>query len=191
LMPKINEDLAGNLEAAFQVGEQGSEDVEAYAVDAFLKYQMPVLETAKPALEGGLYYLSGDDPDTAKNEGWNPLWARYPQRSELYVFAYDAARWSNLIMPRTVFTATLNKWVSMRAAVSYLMAAEDNGPGTGEERGWLYQLMTDFNMGENLLMKKDKLTGHILFDILEPGDYYTADQQNTSLFARWQLLYTF
>ena len=36
----------------------------------------------------GYEYLSGDDPSTDTNEAFDPLWARWPQWSENYVYTY-------------------------------------------------------------------------------------------------------
>ena len=42
---------------------------------------------------------------------------------------------------------------------------------------------------QNEWLPKDKLTGHLLLDVLDPGDYYT--QTKTAIFARWQFMYEF
>ena len=189
LMPKINDSLSGNLELAGQIGEQGDKDLEAYAIDAALKCAIPCPYGTKPTVEAGVYVLSGDDPDTADNEGWNPLWARYPQRSELYVFSYPVGRWSNLMQPRICLSVEPTKWMKAKASVSYLEAMEDDGPGDCKERGMLYTLRTDFVLGEKLFMAKDKLTAHVLAEVLEPGDYYIVDE--TAVFYRWELAYAF
>jgi len=188
LMPKFNDELSGNLEVAGQLGRQGSANLKGYGVDAFLLYAVPV-ETLKPAIEGGVYYLSGNDPDTADNEGWNPLWARFPQRSELYVFSYDGSRWSNLAQPRLRLNfGPWQKWKGYLGA-SYMYAPEDDGPGDGHERGWLYQGKVEYMVAENMLRPKDKLSTYILMDVLEPGNYYKED--DTAYFLRWEVMYIF
>lgn len=192
LMPQFSDRLSGNLEAAYQLGEQGDVDVEGYMVDAFLTWKAPVLEDMKPAVSYGLYCLSGDDPSSEDDEGWNPLWARYPQFSELYVYAFDAegaGRWSNLTAPHVDLVLSPLKWLKTTAMLYYMWAPEENGPGGGNERGWLGVLKGEFTIGENLLCKRDKLTGHLLLELLEPGDYYNVD--DTALFARWELMYAF
>ena len=189
LMPKFNDALSGNLEVAGQIGEEGDTDIEAYAIDAFLKYGLPFAKTMKPALEAGVYILSGDDPDTDDNEAWDPLWARYPQRSDLYVFVYPVGYWTNLRMTRLAYTMEPAKWMKIKAMVSYLEAMEDDGPGDGKERGWLYTLRNDFTLGEKMLTSKDKLTACALAEVLEPGDY-SVDTE-TAVFYRLELNYAF
>ena len=192
LMPKFNDRLSGNLELAYQIGERGDQDVSGYMGDACVTYKLPFADSIKPAMDVGVYYLSGDDPDTAADEGWNPLWARYPQYSELYVYAYDAegaARWNNLAMPRAVISAQLCKWMKGSAGIAYLYAPEKNGPGGGSDRGLLSSLKSEFTLKEGMLTKTDKLTGHLQVDWLEPGNYYNVN--DTAIFARWQLNYEF
>ena len=179
---------------AYQRGDRGEQEVSGYMVDAFLTSTLPVMEDWKPAVDFGLYYLSGDDPNTADDEGWNPLWARYPQMSDLYVYAFDAdgaGRWSNVSMPHAGLTLSPAKWLKTTAMVGYMFAPEKNGPGGGDERGLLCTLKNEFTIGENLLLHKDKLTGHIQVEVLQPGNYYSSQEDNTAVFARWEIAYAF
>ena len=102
-MPVFTNHLKGNLEAAYQVGN----DISAFMDDAKAVLSIESLAAQKARMGLGWYYLSGDDPETSEDEGWNPLWARYPQYSELYVYAFDtdgAGRWSNVNMPYIDFS---------------------------------------------------------------------------------------
>lgn len=192
LMPVFNDTLTGNLEVAGQYGMHGDTDMHGFMVDAFVAKKF-VQTTATPVLKGGVYLLSGDDPKTATDEGWNPLWARCPQNSELYVFAYDAEqstfRWSNLIDPNVSLSIAPTKRSKTTASIHYLGAFEADGNGGGRDRGWLGQLRQDFTLAENTLRKADKLTTYFLVESLLPGDYYA--HSDMGLFARWELLYTF
>jgi len=189
LLPKFGKYVEGNFESALQVGDRGSESAVACMLDWYLTVKPAVLDVVKPAVDFGVYYLSGNKASTAMDEGWNPLWSRTPM-SDLYVFAYDDARWSNLLMPHVGLTLTPTKKFKTNFSLNYLSAPEDDGAGTGHERGWLAIFRNDFTLGEDLLRKKDKLTAHLYFEALEPGDYY-ADNLDTAYFARWQVMYTF
>jgi hypothetical protein len=192
LLPEFSERLKGNFELAGQYGSRGDQDVQGYMLDAIVTYAVPAIEDMKPAVDCGWYYLSGDDPDSSKDEGWNPLWARYPQYSDMYVYAYDAdgaGRWSNLNMPHAGLSLSPAKWLKTTAMVAYLFAPEKDGPGGGDERGFLAVLKGEFTIGESLLMHKDKLAGHLQVEILEPGNYYNVN--DTAVFARWELAYSF
>lgn len=193
LMPKFSETLSGNLELAGQFGERGDASILGYMADAFVVQKLGVLPALKPAADAGVYYLSGDDPSTKDDESWDPLWARYPQFSELYVYALDneetGARWSNLLMPHVGLTLNPLATLKTTASVGYLYAPEDDGPGGGHERGWLAVLKNEFTLAQNWLRAKDKLTGHLWLEALEPGDYYKVD--DLALFARWEINYLF
>lgn len=189
VMPKVGP-VKGNLEVAYQFGDFGDVDTSGAMVDALLSWEL-YSTGMKPTLDVGCYYLSGDDPTTAdKDEGWNPLWARYPQNSELYVFAYGGpGRWSNLGMPFIGASMQVAKDVKLKVRVADLTAPQDDGPGTGHRRGLLGQVITEFTVCNKLFGKNDKVTGHVLADVLKEGDYYTT--RDTEIFARWQLMYAF
>jgi hypothetical protein len=190
LMPKFSDMLSGNLEVAGQTGSRGDADLQAYMVDAYASCKLPVMKDMAPVADAGVYMLSGDDPKTRDDEGWNPLWARYPQFSELYVYCVPRGRYSNLTMPNAKITMSPTKRVKTTAMLGYMMAAEDDGPGDGKARGWLGTVKGEFTIAEKMLTKTDKLTGHLLAEVLEPGDYY-ADSEDTSYFLRWEVMYAF
>ena len=166
--------------------------MHGYMVDAFLAQKFTKVATT-PVLKGGVYLLSGDDPKTASDEGWNPVWSRCPQSSELFVFAYDAeqsvSRWSNLIDPYVSLSISPTKKTKTTATIHHLSAFEADGNGGGTDRGWLGQLKQEFTLAENALRAKDKLTTYFLVECLEPGNYYK--NQDTGYFARWELMYSF
>jgi hypothetical protein len=191
LMPTFSSHLKGNLEAAYQTGN----DISAFMIDAKAVLFIEPLVAQKARIGLGWYYLSGDDPETSKDEGWNPLWARWPQYSELYVYAFDtdgAGRWSNLNMPYIDFSISPLKKLRIDLLLGYMWAPEDNGAGGGNDRGLLITCKNNFTLKEKLFTPKDKLSGHLLFEFMEPGNYYTDDQQDhTAAFLRAELSYSF
>lgn len=190
LVPKFGANLDGNLETAYQFGTRGDVDAQGMMVDAGLTYRLPVAEkTLAPTLKAGVYYLSGDDPGSDKDESWDPLYARFPQNSELYVYSYEVGRWSNLMMSMLSAAVTPVKNLTTTIGVSYLTAPEDDGPGDGDVRGTLYVAKAEYTVRENMFRLKDKLAVHAWLEVLEPGNYYAAD--DTAVFARWQVMYTF
>jgi len=178
LMPKFTENLTGNLEAAGQLGKRGDQDVSGWMVDAKLSQNFPTAGSVDPTASIGFYHLSGDDPDSADDEGWNPLWARYPQQSELYVYAWDAdgaGRWSNTTLPYAGVDVAFGKKVSLNLLGGWMMAPEEDGPGGGNGRGALYTAWLKFKIN-------DTWFGHLLGEFVDPGDYYLVD--DTAYFAR-------
>ena len=192
-MPKFNDQFDASAELAYQMGKTGDNDMDGLMLDAMANWHIPSDGEMQPCLGLGWYYLSGNDPDSADDEGWNPLWARWPQYSELYIYAFDAdgaGRWSNVNMPHVDFTISpLGKNWKSKLMGAYLMAPEKDGPGGGDERGLLGTWRNDFLLKEKLLGQKDKLFGHLLFEVLEPGNYYNVGK--TSYFVRLEISYAF
>jgi len=185
LMPRFTDSLTGNLEAAGQIGERGPQDVNGWMVDANLSYTFPLCEKVNPSVSAGVYHLSGDDPDTADDEGWNPLWSRWPQYSELYVYAYDAdgaGRWSNVTMPYLSLGVPFSPRASLDVLCGHMFAPEKNGPGGGDQRGTLITAWLKFKLN-------DAWSGHLLGEFVHPGDYYNV--ADTAHFVRVEFMCKF
>ncbi len=184
LMPQFTERLSGNLELAGQLGERGDQDVSGWMVDAKLSYKFPV-DTLNPTGSVGLYHLSGDDPNTTDDEGWNPLWSRWPQYSELYVYAFDAdgaGRWSNVTMPYAELDLPVHAKAGFTILGGYMLAPEENGPGGGDERGFLGTCWFKYKLN-------DIWTGHVLAEVVDPGNYYNVG--DTAHFVRVEFMCRF
>ena len=186
--------VGGNLELAFQCGERGDEEVQGWMVDVSIRNSFFLDSRYKPSLEYGIYTLSGDKSDSDKDESWNPLWARAPQISELYVFSYDseqsAARWSNLLAPHMDLVAS-NLLFNAKTTLAfyYLRALEDDGAGDGKNRGMLYVFKNEFTLAEKKLTNQDKLSGVVWIEALDPGNYHS--REDAAVFVRGELMYSF
>ena len=192
VLPKLTETLSAEFEGAAQAGEKdGGNSTAGYMGYAGLTYKPLVDSTAKPYFTGSLYYLSGDkdrgadDNDTA----WDPLWARWPQFSEMYVynFNYGAGYWSNLLYPSVetgVGFAPGHK-VYASAGPMYAAVEDDLGGGNGDLYGWLGVARYDFPLWKKIFGKRGELFGHVMVEVLDPGDYYTSDKW--AYFLRWQV----
>lgn len=182
LMPKIAEGLTGNLEMAYQ----STVGMDAFMIDALAKWQIEGMEDQKANLGLGWYHLSED---------WNPVFARWPQYSELYVYSFDttgAGQWKNVSMPHVDFSISPCKAFKSDLMLGYMFAPEDDGPGTGHNRGLLFTWWNKFTIAEQLFTDKDKLTGHVLFELMQPSSYYTPEQRDhTATFTRLELNYAF
>ena len=194
LMPKLSDaGVDANLEFAYQFGDDDDDnDLEGSMFDGVINWHLPVATDLKMVLGVGYYYLSGDDPNTSKDEGWDPLWARWPQYSELYVYAWDAERagwWSNLSMPHVDFSLIPWKGGKLKLLVGQMSAPEDDGPGDGDTRGILATARLDFTLAKGLLRENDRLFGHLTYEYFDPDDYYQVDRP--AHFARWELSYVF
>jgi hypothetical protein len=199
LMPKFTETISGELEGAVQSGEKDDgKNTAGYMGYAGLRYDPAVEWTMKPFVNAGVYYLSGDDSNGDGNgdNGWNPVWARWPQISELYVLEWrnGAGYWTNLIYPHIEGGFNISKQHKLFASVGSMHAADadDRGGESGSHYGWLGTICYDFPIFTDVFGRDDKrgnLFGRLQAEVLEPGDYY--DSNKTAYFLRWELMATF
>jgi hypothetical protein len=181
-------------------GEKGAsqyegQDRRGYGGYVFGKYQFADV-TFKPEFELRFVYLSGDDPDTAKNEDFDPLYSKQPYWNELlgYVmineFIREAARvafyWSNSQLYMAKVNMALSADTKLSLSYQYWRANEWAQPipareemfGTGYERGHLptFRLTHKFNKN---------LDAFLQYEYFIPGDFY-ADNAKNGQFLRWQ-----
>lgn len=149
-----------------------------------------------PSLKLGFTYTTGDDPNTEDYEGWDDFYAQWPKYSELYVYSlYDGFKgrngsndadigvWGNMIIPEAMITVKPTSKLTQSIRYLYYLADEDNGPGSGKDRGQNIQWLTNYVFDQNT-------SGHILVEWFDPGNYY-ADGSDEAFFARFQLMYKF
>lgn len=182
-MPKsAGGNLEGNVELAYQ-SNQGSSEI---MIDALAKLHIDALSEQNGTVGLGWYYLSED---------WNPVFARFPQYSDLYVQSYattGAGAWKNLSMPHVDFSISPINGLKTDLLLGYMMAPEDDGLGGGHNRGWLFTCKNSFTLKKGLFSESDSLGGHLLFEVFQPEDYYKGSQQDkTASFARAELSYSF
>ena len=144
----------------------------------------------KPYVQLGWWGFSGDDPKTKDRiEGWDPIFGRWPKWSELYIYSQfrekGVAYWTNtgMWMGEAGFAPT--KKLGMRATY-YHMDSFQPFPGstaifgTGTRRGEMYQARVDLKANKNW-------SGHVLWEHLLPGNFYSA--QSPGYFLRFEVIY--
>lgn len=185
LRPQFTPTLSADFEYAYQASP--SSDADRRAFFAFSGLTFAPAHATKPHVSVNVLYLSGDDPDTAKREDWNPLFGRYPWISELVVFAYDtegAGCWNNLLYGYIDAGFSPAEGHRLAASAGIMAADEKDGAGGGRTRGCLVTGRYDFP-----IPIVDNLCGYLLAEAFFPDDYYTSDK--TAYFLRWQIAYSF
>jgi hypothetical protein len=142
-------------------------------------------------------YLSGDDPDTATNEQFDPLWGRWPQWSEL--LAYTVAlenrpgEFTNLQRFALGWTAFPTKKAEVRANYHLLFAAQkdsyENGANAGffsNDSSFRGQLLT----GWFIYKFNEHVSSHVVAELFFPGSFYSDARNETAGFFRYQLEFT-
>jgi len=135
--------------------------------------------------------LSGDDPETDKDEGWTPPFSRWPVWSELYIYSLiketGVANWSNLWFANAEFVFSPADPVKIRLSYYKMMAFEaytmsSSFYGGGKNRGDLFQIRTDFKLPAGF-------SGHAVYEYHLPGNFYDGDDPGH--FLRFELNYVF
>lgn len=188
---RLSGTLVDNLsyagEATAQLGEYDKEDQRAYGGYLHATYKMPDCPL-NTALNLGVVYLSGDDPNTNAHEGWDPILARWPKWSELYIYSLlteavggtgnHIAYWTNMQIYRAKISAKPLDKMSVDLVYQYLMANEETGSGSGKSRGQNPQLIVKYAFN-------DWLSAHLWGEYFVPSSYYSGDDDG--FFARWEL----
>jgi hypothetical protein len=140
---------------------------------------------------GGYIGTSGDNPDTKdKVEGWDPIFARWPKYSELYIYSQvnekAVAYMTNTGMWQAEAVYSPVKPVSCRFTLYHMGAtypfrgsAQTFGKGTA--RGNMPQVRVDY-------VRNSHWKGHVLYERLVPGSFYSL--QSPAHFLRFEVIYT-
>jgi hypothetical protein len=154
----------------------------------------------KPKVEIGYVYLSGDDPKSKKDEGFNPLFSRNPNWNELIIYTYlletrskggpIPGYWTNLKMPLVNLYLSPLANLSLKLGYQKLYADEKTQglpsymfSNKGTDRGDLYLIMANYQFRKGL-------TGMLQYEIFDPDDFY-AKKAKTAHFFRAELRYRY
>ena len=196
IMPKFNQSLSGNLEIAYQTGNMTNNtvtDLEGWLVDAKLAYRLPLASGYKPVIDLSYYYLSGDDPNSSTSyEGWWQVFGRWSQSREIAVYGSIGVNasprnspgwWTNLSTPSLGLNMAITEKGKFDVRGAWLMVDEDNGAGTGKNRGLYLTSKFRYNFTE-------KISGQLIYEFLDPGNYYLDSAKNAH-FSQAQMVVNF
>jgi hypothetical protein len=195
----IDDNWKYSAEAAQQLGhkknfftDQDMHDLCAFGLNSRLSYFLndPLNNNFRLAYE----FMSGDDPDTKTIEAFDPLWARWPRWSELYVYTVAAETRIGEItnLHRLGPGWSFNPCKKLEVVTDYqlLFADEntragnamfsDNGLFRGELiTAWLKYKFNPF------------ISGHLVGEFFFPGNYYSDFANDPAVFLRYELTLTF
>ena len=195
LMPKINDKLSAEFEAAVQLGQTDGQsgmegrDIAAWMTYAGLTYSEKEV-FGKPKLTGALLYLSGDEDsyykttDGSTDTSWNPVFNRSTWFSEICSGMYDQYRWSNLIYPHLEAGLEPYSKHKVKLQCGPMFAAEKDNGATDNYRGLYTQLRYDFPLLSKVFGKRGDVTGAVVGEAMYYGDYYAHDVADTDM-ATW------
>jgi hypothetical protein len=196
-----------SVEGAYQFGQKQDptvkvpvaraheRDIDAFGGNARLSY------LCKDSINNQFHlvyeYLSGDDPNTDRDEMFDILWGRWPRLSELYLYSYiyetsgKVAQWNNLHRFGGGWTMTPLNGMHLGVYYNALFAPEKIPTRTvnpslftmdGDFRGHYLQAVLKHQFNKHL-------AGHLWGEWIWAGDYYATRDLLT--FIRAELLFTF
>jgi hypothetical protein len=152
--------------------------------------------TWKPEFDLRFVYLSGDDPNTAKNETWDPLFSRNPYWNELIIYTLVPETgkfggpipgyWTNMEILKASVKLNFSPATNLALAYQHLWAPESTSglaPATmfsnsGTDRGHLPTAILSHKFSKNV-------DGMLQLEYFIPGNFYASKDNAT--FFRWQL----
>lgn len=175
-------------EYAYQTGEyDGGADRTGHGGYIFVGNRFKDVRWS-PKLDVGVVYLSGDDPDSSDDEGWNPLFSRWPAWSWIMAANLAPERglgyWTNMQMYRANLSLGFSRETRLDLWYNYMRANEDTSSKApfyshdGKERGHLAQARVSHTFSE-------KIDGYFHIEYMIPGNYYRHD--DPAMFVRLQL----
>jgi hypothetical protein len=200
---EFNDNWQLRAEGAYQFGEKERYDpsnpfgamltdgsLSAFGFNSRLTYFFH--DEWKTQIRGSYEYLSGDDPSTAQDEQFDPLWGRWPQFSELYIYTYAIetriAETTNLhrlgiggsIFPTDKLEFCLDYHYLLADENSLANVAPATFSSNGDERGHLIAALCRYKINKHMF-------GHLVGEVFFPGDYYTDARDSTATFLRAEL----
>jgi hypothetical protein len=147
----------------------------------------------KPYVLGGYWYMSGDDPGTSnRDEGFDPLFSRWPKWSELYIYSQFREKgvgyWTNLSMLQAEAAFAPWKKANWRFTYYHMDALQPFTTGsaaifgTGTRRGEQFQTRLDVTFSPSW-------RAHALYEYHLPGKFYRVG--DAGYFVRFEVMYTF
>ena len=179
-------------EAAYQWGNRNGRDLSAYGFTGRLLYDLG--DARDNRLHADLELLSGDDPGSATDGAFDPLWGRWPQWSELMIYQWPldsrVAEATNLLRLNLGWLAQLHERTLASVDYHALFANEEstrfpaqraNISGDGRFRGHLLTAWLKARLGEHV-------SGHLMAEYLVPGEFYAEHRRDDSYFVRAELV---
>jgi len=203
--PDLNDVVGGvpkNLNLAPSAQSTGFRGLDAFGLQSKVTYMFK--DNLNNQLSLSAEFLSGDNPNTSRDEMFDVLWGRWPAWSEMYnIYSYvqetRVGQTANLIRFGPTWTLTPMPKMDLSASYYLLLADQDKptrdlsntgiiGPspspftGTGNDRGQYLQATLKYKFNQHL-------SGHLWSEFLFPGDFYVNHSLIT--FLRAEVMLTF
>jgi hypothetical protein len=189
------------VEGAHQFGEKNNRALRAFGANTQLAYLFK--DKLKNQLRLFYEYESGNDPHSrGTDEGFDPLWGRWPRWTELFtIFNMPGTgegvtgEFTNLHRFGPGWNCALTDRIDCLLDYNFLFAATDSMAhataaggrpaafGENSFRGQLINFIVSATLTRHL---KARLVNEVFF----PGNYYSDTRQQTACFVRGELYFT-
>lgn len=194
-----------SVEGAYQTGTKqdrilgvwAERDIDAFGGKAKLSYLFK--DAWKNQVSLCAEFLSGDDPQSGKDEMFDVLWGRWPRWSELYIYSYinetsrKVAQMNNLARIGPFWSSSPVTGMTVSLAYNALFAPQTMPTrqvaalpplfsNTGHFRGHYLQAVLKQQFSKHF-------SGHLWGEWIWEGDYYASQQ--TMSFLRGEVTFTF
>lgn len=190
--PKFTDNLSGRVEFAGQLGEKNDRPLLAWGLNSRLTYAFN--DPYKNQLYLAYENLSGSTPGSGTDGAFDPLWGRWPQWSELYVYTYATetriAQTTNLQRIGPGYTIKPTAPMDITLTYNALFANENTKRGTvgfsdhGNFRGQLFTSVLKYKFNEHV-------STHLWAEYLIPGNYYDTTRQEDAVYLRAEMILSF
>lgn len=180
-----------HVEGAYEFGHRSGQDLSAFGANSALTYAF--LDKAKSRVHVNYEFLSGDDPDTDTNEAFNILWGRWARFSELLPYTYAGetriADFTNMHRIGPGYSFVPCSPIEITLDYDALFADENTYAGQagfsdgGAFRGHLLSSWLKYTINRHV-------SGHVMAEVFFPGNYYDETRDDTALFLRGELTFT-
>ena len=201
----IAEELGVEYEAGKQFGRilDGNRQAGGWMAHAELKWRPAAWQGVKGVVSGAATYYSGDRHRTGDDDndtGWDPLWGRYTQDSEMLVYGslYENCRWTNVLYAKAKVTMSFGRAHGLYVYSGPMFAAERDGLGHADGGGSRFMGVLSaarYDMPVRLAPKgaegldRVEVVAHVVAEVFNPGGYY--ESRDTAFFFRWQVDFRF
>jgi hypothetical protein len=194
MVRRIDDNWRCNAQGAYQFGESRDKELCAFGFKSQLSYWMN--DDWNNNFRLGYEFLSGQrhEADSAEDTRFDPLWGRWPQFSELYVYPVALenrpGEMSNL--HRINLGWSFNPIENMEVCADYhVLFADQNQIGLsnafisndGYCRGQLLAGLMKYKFNKFV-------STHVLAEVFFPGNFYADTRNETAGFFRYELMFS-
>jgi hypothetical protein len=203
----FTENLTGKVEGAYEFGDvdygfgavdpdtrrTGPRRLSAWGLNSRFAYNFR--DTMQNELRLNFEYLTGDNSGTTGiNEGFEPLWGRWPRFSELIGYNFKGEtriyQMTNYWRIGPAYAVRPTENTELELNYNAIFADQNTNAGAagytdhGNFRGHLFTAIFRYKISRNL-------SGHFWAEYFVPGNYYDDTKRDNAVFARAEIVLTF